>query len=106
MKDDVTPATKRDLRELETALKRDVRNVETALKRDVRKLEIALKRDVQNQFQEFEKRIRRHFEVVLEDYRHDLAGVNHDEIEAMKDRQRNHEQRIATLERSAGMVTH
>ena len=84
MKDDLTPATKRGLRELETALKRDF----------------------QTQFQEFEKRIRRHFEVVIENDRHELLGANRDDIEVMKDRQRNHEQRIATLERSAGLVTH
>ena len=68
MKDDLTPATKRDIRESEA-------------------------------------RVLRHFDAALEAIRHDLLGVNRDELEVMKDRQANHEQRITTLERSTGLVT-
>ncbi len=85
MKDDVTPATKGDLRELERALKRDL--------------------VYRSELQEMETRILRHFDLTVEKIRHDLLGVNRDELEVMKDRQENHEQRITTLERSTGLVT-
>ncbi len=87
MNDDSTPATKGDLRELERTLRA--------------RLVVSLKSDLQ----EMETRILHHFDLTVETIRHDLLGANHDEIEAMKDRQENHERRISTLERSAGLVT-
>lgn len=68
-KDDLTPATKKDLRELED-------------------------------------RLLRHFDLTVETIRHDLLGANRDELELIKDRNRDHERRISVLERSAGLVAH
>lgn len=39
-----------------------------------------------------------HFEVVLENYRHDLAGANKDEITTLQHRSTDHEVRIQKLE--------
>lgn len=46
----------------------------------------------------------RHFDVAVEDIRHDLEGANRDEIGVLKDAKRDHEQRIVRLEQQAGIA--
>ncbi len=48
--------------------------------------------------------ILRHFDVVVENIRHDLAGANRDEIQSLKNGHADHQRRITTLERHAGIV--
>ena len=44
-----------------------------------------------------EERTKRHFDVVVEDIRHDLEGANKDEIEVTKDR-------VTRLEKHTGLM--
>jgi hypothetical protein len=46
--------------------------------------------------------ITRHFDVVVENIRHDLVGANHDEVISLKNQKVNHEQRLLRLERTVG----
>lgn len=46
----------------------------------------------------------RHFDVVVEDIRHNLEGANRDEIEVLKDSKADHEKRISRLESHVGLV--
>ena len=64
------------------------------LRDDLKKLKADVRVDMKKQKDE----TIHHFYVVLEDIRHDLQGANKDEIEVMKDKINNHEQRIGELE--------
>lgn len=77
MSDDNTPATKGDLAQLSAELRGEM----TGMKEE----------------------IIRHFDVVVENIRHDLEGANKDEIGVLKDGKSDHEQRIVHLEQLAGM---
>jgi hypothetical protein len=85
MKDDLTPATKGDIQRLD----REIQQLEA---RVTRKLE------------DLEATMLHHFNLAVETIRHDLLGVHRDQVEVLKDRQHDHEQRILVLERSAGLV--
>lgn len=78
MKDDTTPATKGDLAQLRDELDRKIES--------------------------FKDEILRHFDVAVENIRHDLTGALRDAIEIAKDLKDNHERRIRRLERAAGLV--
>ena len=52
----------------------------------------------------FKDEILRHFDVIVEDLRHDLIGARSDEIEVLKDGRLNHAQRLRRLERHIGLV--
>jgi len=52
----------------------------------------------------WKEEIIRHFDVVVENIRHDLEGANRDEIEVLKDSKASHEQRITRLESHVGLV--
>jgi hypothetical protein len=78
-KDDNTPATKKDLRELE-------KRVETSL-------------------QQSEKRIMHHFNVVAENLVHDFQGAHSDKIGIHEDKLADHEGRLIRLEKRAGIFT-
>ena len=47
-------------------------------------------------------KIFRYFDVVAENMRHDLVGAHRDQVEVLKDKSKNHEERIKALERSKG----
>lgn len=89
-KDDLTPATKKDLHDLEVGVDRKLQEMDERIDR---------------RFQEMEDRILRHFDLAVETIRSELLGANRDELELVKDRQRNHDQRIRVLERSAGLIS-
>ena len=63
-----------------------------------------LKRELELKLDGFKEEILRHFDVIVEDLRHDLIGARSDEIEVLKDGRRNHEERLRRLERSVGLV--
>ncbi|MFH1670173.1 MAG: hypothetical protein ABIA92_01150 [Patescibacteria group bacterium] len=46
----------------------------------------------------------RHFDVVAEQLHHDVIGANRDEVELVRDKQKNHEHRIQNLERHTGVI--
>ena len=71
-----------------------------ATKNDLDKLEKKLNLKIEA----FKNEIIRHFDVVLEQIRHDAMGANRDETELIKDKQSNHEIRIKRLERRAGLI--
>ncbi len=54
--------------------------------------------------EEFKDEVTRHFDVVVEDLRHDLIGARSDEVEVLKDGRRDHEKRIRRLEKGAGLI--
>ncbi len=74
MNDDMSPATRADIKLLEHKLDK------------------------------YKDEIMRHFDVVAENIRHDLLGAKSDEIELLKDTHHDHERRIRRLERSAGLI--
>jgi hypothetical protein len=47
---------------------------------------------------------KRHFDVVMEDIRHDLLGANRDEVISLRNSKVDHEQRLLRIERSVGFV--
>lgn len=47
---------------------------------------------------------RRHFDVVAEDIRHDLAGANRDEISVLQDAKVDHGDRITKIETVVGLA--
>jgi hypothetical protein len=53
---------------------------------------------------EFKDQIIRHFDVIAEELRHDLIGARSDEVEVLKDGRKDHERRIRTLEKHAGII--
>lgn len=77
-KDDSARATKRDLHDLEAGVDRKL--------------------------QEMEDRLLRHFDLTVETIRSELLRANRDELELIKDHQRDHDRRIRHLERSAGLI--
>ena len=52
---------------------------------------------LEENLKEWKEEIKRHFDVVVEDIRHDLQGANRDEIESTKDR-------VTRLEQRAGIA--
>jgi len=77
MKDDATPATKADIQRLYDAIER-------------------WKGEILSE-------VKQHFDVVVEQIRHDLLGANRDEIDVLKDRTNANESRILRLEVHAGI---
>ena len=47
--------------------------------------------------------LKEHFDLVVENIRHDLSSANREEIEVLKDGRRGHEKRILALERIGGV---
>ena len=83
-KDDDQPATKHDLR---------------LLKQDIDSRLDALVGEMVRQFDE----LRRHFDVAVENVKHEMAGANADEISLLKDTGDNHEKRLRIAERKLGL---
>jgi hypothetical protein len=48
--------------------------------------------------------MKRHFDVVVEDIRHDLLGANRDEVIRLQNAKVDHDQRLLRLERSVGFA--
>jgi len=104
-KDDTAPATKADMK----AMKGDI----NTLKEDIK----AMKGEhdekfttIEEQFQKVLEYIRedgeetrRHFDVTVEQIRHDLEGANKDKIETLDDAKVDHEERITHLEKVVGV---
>lgn len=84
MKDDTTPATKADIQMLMDS---------------IGKLYDANERWKDEVMSD----VKRHFDVVVEQIRHDLKGANREAIEVHKDRTNDHETRIGRLEARAGI---
>jgi predicted RNase H-like nuclease (RuvC/YqgF family) len=59
---------------------------------------------LERRFDEVKEEMKRHFEVVVEQLRHDLIGARHDEVEVLKDKSHEHERRITRLERFNGLT--
>lgn len=57
-----------------------------ATKGDLSKVKHELKADMHNLKTEILEEIKSHFDLAVENIRHDLLGANRDEIEAVKDR--------------------
>lgn len=54
--------------------------------------------DFRNEVQGFKEEVIKHFDLVFEQYAHDMRGAAKDEFVMFKDRQGDHEQRITRLE--------
>jgi len=95
-KDSLTPATKRDLRDLEKRLDAKIDRLAARvdrLDRRINSVERRLRADMKNMKDE----ILRHFDLTVETIRHDLLGANRDEIGVIKDR-------VTRLEKHTGLV--
>ena len=64
---------------------------------DLRQLRTDLGKEMQKMKQEILREIKLHFDVTVENIRHDLLGANRDEIEVIKDR-------VTRLEQHTGLV--
>lgn len=82
--DDNSPATKADITKL-----------------DGRITDLASAFD--SKLMNFAEEIKRHFDVIAEDLRHDVMGANRDEVSSIMDKQQDHSGRIEHLEKLAGM---
>lgn len=84
MSDNSTPATKEDIRMLMEQIGSYFDRTESRLG------------DLRDEMEGSKEEIIRHFDVRVEDIRHDLLGANKDKLE-------NHEDRLVRLERHAGL---
>src|SRR5438045_4071723 len=62
------------------------------------------KDDLLDEMDATEQRMKLHFDAAVENVRHDLAAVRKDEIEVIKDKQKNHEKRIGRVEDALGIA--
>jgi len=88
-------------------LKKEIGSVRTELKGDIANLRDELKGEIAELRHDVELskvEIKRHFDVVIEDLRHDLIGARNDEVEVLKDSRKDHERRIRHLEKNAGLI--
>lgn len=72
----------------------------TATQGDLSSLEERLMVFIQKEGEE----TRRHFDVVAEDIRHDIAGANRDEISVLQDAKADHSSRISKIEHVVGLA--
>jgi hypothetical protein len=91
--DENQPATKRDVREAVDDVRRD-------LLTEIEGTESRLTHEIGSMKED----IFRHFDVAVENIRHDLEGANADEISVIKDRQGQHDERISVREQRSGLV--
>ena len=73
-----------------------------ATKGDLRKLKKEILLEVNGMMKSNNEEIFRYFNLVAETMRHDLVGAHPDQVEVLKDKSVNHEERIKALERSKG----
>ncbi len=99
MKNDTTPATKSDINSMNEKIEYLIGAVSNLYKanKDWKDKIIESMKDSKDE-------ITRHFDVTVENIRHDLKGANRDEIEVLKDSKTDHEQRIVHLEKRAGVA--
>jgi hypothetical protein len=88
MQDDSSPATKADIKGFVEHVDATIKELYDANER--------WKDEILNE-------VKRHFDVAVEDIRHDLEGANRDEIDVLKDSKRDHEKRITRLEQNVGV---
>jgi hypothetical protein len=88
-KDASVPATKRDLSQGMAVLRGDM---------------VCWKSELRGDMDGWKNEIVRHFDVVVEDLRHDMIGMHHDQVEVLKDKSNDHEHRIKRLESRAGFA--
>jgi KaiC/GvpD/RAD55 family RecA-like ATPase len=55
--------------------------------------------------QRWKNEMKEHFDLTVENIRHDLEGANRDQIDVLKDRSTDHQRRIVRLEKLAGLGT-
>lgn len=84
MTDNTAPATKADITGLMEHLDRSIQELYDANSR-------------------WKEEIIRHFDVAVEDIRHDLLGARRDEVELLKDGHSDHELRLKRVERHVGL---
>lgn len=61
-----------------------------------------MQRQLANAKQEFVAEVKQHFDVVVENIRHDLEGANRDELSLVRNTLGNHEKRLQHLEHFVG----
>lgn len=112
MEDQTTPATKADIQDLDRqviqldtkvdGLDKKIGQLDTRVDQLERRLtEVASSFD--SKLMNFAEEIKRHFDVIAEDLRHDVIGANRDEVLSIVDKQQQNSDRIRHLEQLAGM---
>ncbi|MFH0770977.1 MAG: hypothetical protein V1926_06445 [Candidatus Peregrinibacteria bacterium] len=94
-KDSSSPATKKDSAMLMESIGKLYDDIHE-FKDDVSGKITDLKGEIEEKIAASEDRVKRHFDVVAEDLRHDVLGANRDEIESIKDR-------VIRIERHVGL---
>lgn len=74
-----------------------------ATKEDVRLLMESIGR-LYDANERWKEEVKEHFDVVVEQLRHDLLGASKDKVELHEDRLADHARRLTRLERRAGLV--
>jgi hypothetical protein len=104
--DATAPATKADIALLKadvTLVMNEVRKLYDATERWKNEIVDELDARIEHQFDKHFGRkmgeIKYYFDIAVENIRYDLVHANREEIEVLKDRSKNHERRIAVLER-------
>ncbi len=62
------------------------------------------KGDLEGKMELWKTELKEHFDLVVENIRHDFAFANRKEIDVLKDGHKGHEKRILTLERTPGIA--
>lgn len=91
MNDDHTPATKKDLRDLEWRI---AATIDAQLEQSEGRIDAKMSAKLE----ELESRLTRHFTLVAENLVHDFQGI-------FKDRLEQHEDRLTRLEQHTGLAT-
>lgn len=100
--DDSKPATKGDLKEFRTQTMKEYLK-KFATKADLQDIEKRLESSFEKKMVAMKDETIRHFYVVAEDMRHDYLGATKDQIEVLKDHDKDHAQRIVRLEHATGL---
>lgn len=107
---DSKPATKDDLKKeiggLRSELKQDLAYVQTELKQDLADVRTELKVDIdrlETRIGDMKSEIIKHFNVVAENIRKDVATANQDEISLIDDRVKRNSGRLDRVEKQLGI---
>jgi hypothetical protein len=94
------PATKDDLRQFMTQLSNQIEGLYAAHER----WKEELIDEVDDRLRAAEERTKRHFDLSVEQIRHDLLGAHKDAVEVLSDHDADHDRRLRILERHAGLA--
>ena len=99
-----SPATTADLAALEQRMDGKLDGLEHRMDSKLDQLEQRMDDKFTTMKTELLDELKRHFDLTVETIRHDLQGANRDELSMLSDTTRDHEGRLQTLEKVAGIA--